>query len=188
MPHRSPRRPPPARPYARVRAARPSPPPPIASALAWQRRTESDYIFDFWTALGWTILTCGIYGFYVIVPTRAPLARPQPAAASRCSTPRPRSRGSKPQARGLAAELRPAFERIAAELAVLRNQTTRVPRPDDLDRSSRSSGGIVHIIVYILLDGDLVAHDRAEGAIETELSAIYARLGAPVAAARSRRA
>ncbi len=33
---------------------------------AWQRRNETDYIFDFWTALGWTILTCGIYGFYVL--------------------------------------------------------------------------------------------------------------------------
>ena len=30
------------------------------------------------------------------------------------------------------------------------------------------------------MDGDLVRHDRAEGAIEAELSAIYARLGAPV--------
>jgi len=40
--------------------------------------------------------------------------------------------------------------------------------------------GIVHIILYILLDGDLVAHDRAEGAIEHELSIIYTRLGVPV--------
>ena len=31
-----------------------------------QRRDESDYIFSYWSALGWTILTFGIYGFYVL--------------------------------------------------------------------------------------------------------------------------
>ena len=43
------------------------------------------------------------------------------------------------------------------------------------------ASGIAHIIVFILLDGDLVTHDHAEGAIEAELSEIYDRLGAPVA-------
>jgi hypothetical protein len=37
---------------------------PMSSAdrvrMAWQRRHETDYVFDFWTAFGWTILTCGI--------------------------------------------------------------------------------------------------------------------------------
>jgi hypothetical protein len=37
------------------------------------------------------------------------------------------------------------------------------------------------VIIYILLDGDLITHDHAEGAIETELSQIFTRLGAPVA-------
>jgi len=36
---------------------------------------------------------------------------------------------------------------------------------------------IVYVIAFILMDGDLVRHDYAEGAIEAELSAIYARLG-----------
>ena len=39
---------------------------------------------------------------------------------------------------------------------------------------------IVDIILFILLDGDLVKHDLAEGAVEAELSEIYGRLGAPV--------
>src|SRR5262252_2747085 len=34
--------------------------------FAAQRRHESDYLFNFWTAFGWTLLTCGIYGYYVI--------------------------------------------------------------------------------------------------------------------------
>jgi hypothetical protein len=50
------------------RAAMPAPPQiPAAERvrLAAQRRGESDYILNYWTALGWTILTLGIYGFYV---------------------------------------------------------------------------------------------------------------------------
>jgi len=27
-----------------------------------QRRGETDYIFSYWSALGWTVLTFGIYG------------------------------------------------------------------------------------------------------------------------------
>ena len=55
-------------------AAVPSPPqtpavPQMPAAervrLAARQRGESDYIFSYWTALGWTILTLGIYGFYV---------------------------------------------------------------------------------------------------------------------------
>ena len=33
--------------------------------LAARRREETDYIFRYWSALGWTILTLGIYGLYV---------------------------------------------------------------------------------------------------------------------------
>jgi hypothetical protein len=46
----------------------PQPGPPAASErlrVAWQRRHESDYIFSFATALGWSLLTCGIYSYYI---------------------------------------------------------------------------------------------------------------------------
>ena len=48
--------------------ASPSQPPvPTASPVeriqqAYAARAQSDYIFSFWTAFGWTLLTCGIYG------------------------------------------------------------------------------------------------------------------------------
>lgn len=35
--------------------------------LAAQRRGESEYIFRYWSALGWTIFTFGIYVFYQLV-------------------------------------------------------------------------------------------------------------------------
>ena len=28
-------------------------------------RNQTDYQFEFWSALGWTLLTCGVFGFYV---------------------------------------------------------------------------------------------------------------------------
>src|SRR5437016_5107395 len=47
----------------------PAGPPPVPSAdrlrLAVEQRAESDYIFEPWSALGWTILTLGVYGLYV---------------------------------------------------------------------------------------------------------------------------
>src|ERR1700745_2060114 len=48
--------------------AMPGPPPSSAAVrvrLAAQRRGESDYIFSYWSALGWTILPLGLYSLYV---------------------------------------------------------------------------------------------------------------------------
>ena len=137
------RRPPGRRPGIRrppVRAAC-APPPrrPIGCASRGSSAPRSDYRFDFWTAFGWTLLTCGFYGFYVIVPARAPLTRSQPPPASRCSTPRPRSRGSRPTASGVADELQPNFGRISAELGVLR-------QPGRASSAIRSCGPLISII------------------------------------------
>src|SRR5436309_8031244 len=33
--------------------------------MAYQDRNNSDYIANFWTAFGWSILTCGIYSYYM---------------------------------------------------------------------------------------------------------------------------
>jgi hypothetical protein len=162
--------------------AYPSPPPasaPERVRLAWQRRAETDYVFAFWTALGWTILTCGIYGLYVVYQLvrrsrdhnlrRLELLDAATAVA-----------WERAQAQGLAEELRPAFERIAPHMAVLRNQTTQFRDPTLWVVISFIASGIAQLILFIFLDGDLIAHDHAEGAIEHELSGIYSRLGAPV--------
>ena len=145
---------------------------------AWHRRNETDYIFSFWTALGWTILTCGIYGIYVVYQL-VRRSRDHNARRLELLDGAAAFAWEQAQARGLADELRPAFERIAPNMATLRAATTSSATRRS-GRSSRLFSWVVNIIVYILLDGDLVAHDYAEGAIESELSMIYARLGAPV--------
>ena len=70
--------PPPQPPEPPPPAQQPAPAPPPAypvapqpSAadrvrIAWQHRHDSDYIFEFWSAFGWTVLTCGFYSLYII--------------------------------------------------------------------------------------------------------------------------
>jgi len=43
-------------------------------------------------------------------------------------------------------------------------------------------GAIAQIVAFVLLDGDLIKHDRAEGAVEAELAAVFARLGQTIPA------
>ncbi|HZJ26107.1 MAG TPA: DUF4234 domain-containing protein [Acidimicrobiia bacterium] len=145
--------------------------------MAYQRRNETDYIFNFWTALGWTILTCGVFGFYVVYQ----LAR------------RSRDHGirrleeleaantfawQQVEARGLEDELRGNFERVATHLATLRQMTTEFRDPVVWTVLAFVASGIAQIVLYILLDGDLVKREHAEGGAEFELTQIYGALGA----------
>ena len=101
------------------------------------------------------------------------------SAPPACSRP---SRLSRANSTGRAEELRPRFERIGAELGVLRQMTTDFRDPVIWTVISIVASTIVHIILYVLLDQDLVKHDAAERAIETELSAVYGALGADLPA------
>jgi len=166
--------------------AAPALPPADRIRNAWQRRTESDYIFSFWTALGWTILTCGIYAFYVIYQL---IRRDRDHNMRRLEMLDAATTlaWEQTQARGVADELRPNFERIAPQLAILRNQTTQFRDPTiwlliAIGATLLGASIVVPIIAYVLIDGDLITHDHAEGAIENELSQIYTRLGAPIPA------
>jgi hypothetical protein len=157
----------------------PVPPPAERVRIAWQRRAETDYRFDFWTALGWTILSCGFYSFYVTYQL-VRRSRDHNARRLEMLDAATALAWQQAEARGLSAELQPSFNRIAAELGVLRQQTTQFRDPALW--TVLSIFGFVRIIIFILLDGDLVDHDRAEGAVEHELSTIYTRLGASVIA------
>jgi hypothetical protein len=147
--------------------------------VAWQQRPVSDYHFEFWTAFGWTILTCGFYGFYVVYQL-VRRSRDHNLRRIEMLDAATTFAWEKAAASGIVNELQPNFGRISAELGVLRHQAGEFRDPVVWTVLSIVASTIVHVIVYILLDGDLVTHDRAEGAIESELSLIYARLGAPV--------
>lgn len=147
---------------------------------AYQRRHDSDYIFSFWTALGWSILTLGIFYFYVFYQ----LMRRMRAHNLRRLDLLEAARDFAWEVagnRGLQEELRPNFERTASYLEVLRRMTTDFRDPGIWLLLSIFGGrGIVEIVAYIFLDGDLVKHDTAEGGAESELSTIFTRLGQAV--------
>lgn len=147
--------------------------------VSWQRRPESDYLFDFWTALGWTVLTCGFYSWYVFYQL---MRRSRDHNARRLEM----LEAARTYAwettvrRGLADELTPAFERVALDLTVLERQTREFRDPGLWLLLSIVTSGIAQYVGWIFIDMDLETHDRAEAAIEAELSQIYARLGVSV--------
>jgi len=148
--------------------------------FACQRRAETDYLFGYWTALGWTLLTLGIYGFYVFYQLvrrmrdhnrrRAELFDAALALA-----------WEEAGRRGLQAELTPSFQRADAHMDVLRRMTGEFRDPVVWVVLAVVARGIVELIAFILLDQDLVKHDRAEVGVEYQLSLIFGRLGHPLA-------
>ena len=74
-------------------------------------------------------------------------------------------------------------------LDVLRRQTTEFREPGIWLILAIFFRGIPEIIAFVLLDGDLIADDRAEGAVEAELAGDlrgHARSAAPRSRPESR--
>ena len=145
--------------------------------IAYQRRIESDYVFEYWTALGWTVLTCGIFGYYVVYQLvrrmrdhnrrRLDLLEAGIAFAWEQAQSRP----------AVADELRPTFAAMAANLAVLRQMTSEFRDPAVWTLLAVLSSGISTAVAFVLLDGDLVRHTAAERAVQADLGRVYLRLG-----------
>jgi hypothetical protein len=173
----------------------PAPPPavPPPPSAGWQgasarpadrvrfavaQRAQSDYIFDgAGLNIFLTIITCGIFGLYVFYQLmrrdRDHLRRRYELldAANTWAWERANERG-------LADELRPAFERIAQHLATMRSQTMEFRDPGIWLIIAIFAATIAYIVGFVFIDQDLDRHDRAEGAIEAELAEIFGRLGA----------
>jgi hypothetical protein len=147
----------------------------------YRRRHETDYVFDFWTQFGWTMLSCGLYGIYVIyqqvrrsrdhIRRRTQLLR---AASEVC--------WARAEREGRSAELRHHFDRISIELRSLHTLDAQFRDPGIWALLGFIGSGIAQIAAYVLLDNDLITHDQSEGAIEHELAQILSALGirAPV--------
>jgi len=136
------------------------------------RRGETDYIFSYWSALGWTVLTCGIFGLYVFYQL---IRRMRDHNARRLELLDAATAVAWEQAgrRGLQQELTPSFQRAAGHLAVLRQMTIWL-------LFAILARGIAEFAGFVLLDQDLVKHSQAEAGAGYELSVIYGRLGQQV--------
>ena len=194
-----------------VTAASPAPGPSVPTVppierlhTAYQRRHDTDYIANFWSALGWGILTVGFFYLYMYFQL---IRRMRDHNARRLDLLDAANAYAWEVAgeRGLQEELGPHFERTAGDLESLRFLGTRLKdpviwfviymaafwftsarvTPAPLVSGSLAGVGIlwgmiVVLFVYCGLDGELVKHDLAEGGVEAELATIYTRLGEPL--------
>jgi hypothetical protein len=180
--------------------------PPIERLhTAYQRRHETDYIANFWSALGWGILTFGIFYLFMYCQLIRRMRDHNTRRLHLLDAANAYAWEVAGQ-RGLQEELRPHFESTAGELDDLRLLGTKLKGPvlwlvifiaAFWFTSARLSpapfisysvagtgiawGMTVVIVVYCGLDGDLIRHDLAEGGVEAELAIIYTRLGQPLA-------
>lgn len=139
-------------------------------------RAQSDYIFDFWTALGWTLLSCGIYAFYIyyrLVERMREHNRRRLAfleAANEIAW-------ARAQEQGRAEELRGRFERVGADLQVMRQMTSDFRDPAIWLLLLIVGSGIAQLVLYWLLDTDLIKHGGAEFDAEMQLGELFGLLG-----------
>lgn len=144
------------------------------------RRMTTDYLFSFWTALGWTMLTCGIFGYYVIYKLfeRSVQHNQRRLEVLDAATSLAWERAV---AAGRGDELTPWFQSLGAQIDVLRRVQGEFRDPALWTVISLISGGIGQIVGYVFLDTDLTDHETAERSAEEQLAAILASLGTPVA-------
>lgn len=154
--------------------------PPQRVTASYQQRTATDYYF---TQPGLNIflaiITCGIFLlvlFYQLMRRDRDHNRRRYEMLDAANA----FAWEQAQAQGLADELRPAFTRTAEHLEVLRRLTTEFRDPAIWVVIGLLGRGIGEVVGYIFIDQDLEKHDRAEGALEAELAAIYDRLGHPL--------
>jgi hypothetical protein len=149
-------------------------------------RNQSDYFF---TNIGLdiflTIITLNIYGLFVFYQL---MRRMRDHNRRRLDLLDGANEFAWQQStdRGIAEELRPHFERISTHLGVMRQMRTDFRDPAIwlvivigaalLTGGVWLAGIIPWMIGLIVIDGDLIKHDQAEGAVEAELSAIFTRL------------
>lgn len=158
----------------------PQPSAPARLQVAVTRRTDTDYIFDFWTALGWTILTCGVYGLYVFYRLFWRAVEHNRRRLDVLDAARQLA-WERATAMGRGDELTPRFQALGVHLQELERLSREFRDPAIWTIIAAVSSGIGQIVGYVFLDLDLCRHDRAEQAAEQELAAIYGALGATVA-------
>jgi hypothetical protein len=155
--------------------------------LAWQRRHASDYVFHFPSALGWFVLTGGVYGFYALYQL---LRRGRAHNRRRIELLDAATdfAWEQARARGLHEELRPQFERIAEHTRALHELNAEFRDPALWVVLGAATLGLAQLPAWVSVESDLARHDDAERAIEIDLAAIYSRMGAYLAPPNASRA
>lgn len=133
------------------------------------------------TAVGWTFLSCGVYGYYVFYQL-VRRSRDHNQRRWELLDAATNLAWEQAQAQEVGEELRPHFQHISDRTRVLSEVASEFRDPVLWVVLSIVSGGIAQYVGWVLLDGDLVKHEAAEREIEAELATIYTRLGRPITA------
>lgn len=134
-------------------------------------RERTDYVFDFWTAFGWTVLSCGMFGFFIWYKLCERMREHNRRrlwfleAANELAWERAGEQGRQD-------ELRPRFQRVGADLQVLRGMTTDFREPAVWLVIIVIGSTIATMVLHYLLDQDLMKHRTAEADAERELNEI----------------
>ena len=125
------------------------------------------------------MLTCGVYSFYVVYQL---VRRMRDHNARRLELLSASLSFAWDQATkyGLHEELTPTFRHAAWNLGVLNDMTGDFREPLVWVVLSFIARTVADIVLFVLLDQDLVRHDQAEVSVEHDLALIYARLGQPI--------
>ena len=153
-------------------------PPATRASAALAARHDTDYIFGFWSAFGWTVLTFGVYGLYVLYQLMRRMRDHNRRKLEMLDALNVFA-WEEANRRGLQDGLRSSFERVAGHLQVLRNMTNDFRDPV-IWVVLYAITGLAGVIAAIFLDQDLVKHTAAESAAEEELRGIFDSLGMPV--------
>jgi hypothetical protein len=164
--------------------------PPTAAERVRQAvdgRPSTDYIFHFWTALGWTVLTFGIYWFYAFYQLirRSREHNRRRVALLQAAHDLAWERAA---AQGRTEPLRPTFDGVRDGVGSLQAMLGDLRDPTLWLVLSVVGQGLVWLAGALLLDQDLVQHERHERAAEAGLTSLFSELGtalpAPVPATK----
>jgi len=150
-------------------------------------RQRADYQFGFWSAFGWTLLTFGIYSFYVFYQL---VRRSRDHNRRRLALLAAATELAWDQAirEGKAEELRSSFDQVGVDIERLRSMDREFRDPAVWTLLAVIGSGVAWAFGAILLDHDLVRHERHERAAEAGLTAVFGALGvslpAPVQASK----
>ncbi len=139
-------------------------------------RPATDYTFHFWPALGWTVLTFGVYSFYVFYQLMrrsrdhnrrrvALLAAVQDLAAERAAE------------QGKTEALRSELDRVDADVQQLRAMDNDYRDPSLWLLACVFVNGLAWLAGAVLLDQDRIRHERYERAAAAALTRVFAELG-----------
>jgi len=154
---------------------------------AVNERPTTDYTFHFWTAFGWTVLSFGLYSFYVFYQLMR-RSRDHNRRRAALLLAAHQLAWERAIAQRRADELQPALEQVQADVQKLHAMEADFRDPIIWLLFSFVGGGLVWLAEAILRDQDLIRHERHERAAEAGLTELFSALGvalpAPVPAAK----